>query len=51
MGAMIPALLDLCCIAVACIVGILLYQFHRPLDARGAWLLFAELCLSTARHS
>ncbi len=45
MGALIPALLDLCCIAVACIVGILLYQFHRPLDARGAWLLFAELCL------
>ena len=42
-GAMIPALLDICCIAVACIVGILLYQLHRPLEARDAWLLFAEL--------
>ena len=42
-GAMLPALLDLCCIAVACIAGILFYQIHRPLEARSAWLLFAEL--------
>jgi exopolysaccharide biosynthesis polyprenyl glycosylphosphotransferase len=45
MGAMIPALLDLCCIGVACVAGILLYQLHQPLDGRGAWLLFAELCI------
>src|ERR1700691_3588360 len=45
MGAAIPALLDFCCIAIACIAGILLYELHRPLDGRGAWLLWAELSL------
>jgi FlaA1/EpsC-like NDP-sugar epimerase len=42
-GTMLPALLDLCCIAVAAIGGILLYQLYRPLEARDAWLLLAEL--------
>jgi exopolysaccharide biosynthesis polyprenyl glycosylphosphotransferase len=45
MGVAIPALLDFSCIAVACIAGILLYELHRPLDGRGAWLLWAELSL------
>jgi exopolysaccharide biosynthesis polyprenyl glycosylphosphotransferase len=45
MGAAIPALLDFCCIAIACMAAILLYELHRPLDARGAWLLWAELSL------
>ena len=45
MGVAIPALLDFCSIAVACIAGILLYELHRPLDGRGAWLLWAELSL------
>src|ERR1700734_1626974 len=44
-GLAIPALLDFCCIALACIAGILLYELHRPLDGRGAWLLWAELSL------
>ena len=39
------ALLDFCCIAMACIAGILLYELHRPLDGRGAWLLWAEISL------
>jgi exopolysaccharide biosynthesis polyprenyl glycosylphosphotransferase len=45
MSAAIPVLLDFCCIATACIAAILFYELHRPLDARGAWLLWAELCL------
>jgi exopolysaccharide biosynthesis polyprenyl glycosylphosphotransferase len=45
MGVAIPAFLDSCCIAVACIAGILLYELHRPLDGRVAWLLWAELSL------
>ena len=45
MGVAIPALLDFCCIALACIAGILLYELHRPLDGRGAWLLWAEISL------
>ena len=45
MGVAIPALLDFCCIAIACIAGILLYELHRPLDGRDAWLLWAELSL------
>src|ERR1700691_327018 len=45
MGAAIHALLDLCCIAIACIAGILLYELYRPLDLRDAWLLWAELSL------
>jgi exopolysaccharide biosynthesis polyprenyl glycosylphosphotransferase len=43
-GAAIPALLDLCCVALACLAGLLLYELHRPLDGREAWLLWAELC-------
>lgn len=39
-----PALFDCLSIAVACVAGILLYDLHRPLDARAAWLLWAELC-------
>jgi exopolysaccharide biosynthesis polyprenyl glycosylphosphotransferase len=42
-GMTIPALLDFCSIAIACIAGILVYQLHRPLEARAAWLLWAEL--------
>src|ERR1700691_3564364 len=45
MGAAIHALLDLCCITIACIAGILLYELYRPLDLRDAWLLCAELSL------
>jgi exopolysaccharide biosynthesis polyprenyl glycosylphosphotransferase len=45
MGAAIPALFDFCCIAVACIAGILLYELYRPLGGRGVWLLWAELSL------
>lgn len=41
----IPALLDFVCIALACIAGILLYELHRPLDGRVAWLLWAEISL------
>jgi exopolysaccharide biosynthesis polyprenyl glycosylphosphotransferase len=44
-GVAIPALLDCLSIAVACIAAILLYDLHRPLDSRDAWLLWAELCL------
>src|SRR5271170_5210406 len=44
-AAAIPALFDGCCIAVACIAAILLYELYRPLDGRGAWLLWAELSL------
>jgi exopolysaccharide biosynthesis polyprenyl glycosylphosphotransferase len=44
-GLAIPALLDFCCIAVACIAGILLYELHRPLDGRSAWLLWTEISL------
>jgi exopolysaccharide biosynthesis polyprenyl glycosylphosphotransferase len=43
-GASIPALLDLGCVALACLAGLLLYELHRPLDSRTAWLLWAELC-------
>src|ERR1700684_4464911 len=45
MGVAIPVLLDVCCIALACSVAILLYQLYRPLDRHGAWLLWAEICL------
>src|SRR5271165_3396036 len=45
MGVAIPALLDFCCIALACTAGILLYELHRPLDVRVAWLLWAEISL------
>src|SRR6202044_1506010 len=45
MALAIPALLDFCCIAMACIAGIFLYELHRPLNGRGAWLLCAELSL------
>src|SRR5271156_3705635 len=41
----IPALFDLGCIALACIAGILLYELHRPLEGREAWLLWAEISL------
>ncbi len=44
-GVAIPALLDFGCIALACIAGILLYELHRPLDGRVAWLLWAEISL------
>jgi exopolysaccharide biosynthesis polyprenyl glycosylphosphotransferase len=45
MGVAIPALLDFCCIALACTAAILLYELHRPLDGRVAWLLWAEISL------
>ena len=45
MGVAIPALLDFLCIALACIAGIVLYELHRPLGGRGAWLLWVELSL------
>ena len=44
-GAAIHALLDLCCITIASVAGILLYELYRPLDLRDAWLLCAELSL------
>ncbi len=44
-GGAIPALLDLGCVALACLAGLLLYELHRPMDGREAWLLWAELCL------
>jgi len=47
-GVAMPALLDFCCIAVACIAGILLYARHRPLDDHGVLMLWAELCLKYA---
>jgi exopolysaccharide biosynthesis polyprenyl glycosylphosphotransferase len=43
--AALPALLDFGSIAVAGMVAVLLYELHRPLDAHGAWLLWAELCI------
>jgi exopolysaccharide biosynthesis polyprenyl glycosylphosphotransferase len=43
-GASIPALLDLGCVALACFAGLLLYELSRPIDSRAAWLLWAELC-------
>src|SRR5271155_5326678 len=45
MGVAIPALLDFSCIGLACIAGILLYELHRPLGGRGAWLLWVEISL------
>src|SRR3984885_16221358 len=45
LGAAIHAMLDLCCISIACIAGILLYELYRPLDLRDAWFLCAELSL------
>jgi exopolysaccharide biosynthesis polyprenyl glycosylphosphotransferase len=45
MGMAIPVLLDVCCIALACSVALLLYHLYRPLDDRGAWQLWAEICL------
>ena len=45
MGMAIPALLDFCCIGIACFAGILLYELHRTLDGRAAWLLWAEISL------
>jgi exopolysaccharide biosynthesis polyprenyl glycosylphosphotransferase len=45
MRAAIPALLDFCSIALACVAGILVYELYRPLDGRDAWLLWAELSL------
>ena len=48
MGVTIPALLDFACIALACIAGILLYELHRPLVGRDAWLLWAEISLKYA---
>jgi FlaA1/EpsC-like NDP-sugar epimerase len=45
MGVAIPVLLDLCSIAVGCIVGILCYEVHSPLDRRSTGLLWAELFL------
>jgi exopolysaccharide biosynthesis polyprenyl glycosylphosphotransferase len=44
-GLAIPALLDLGCVALACVAGILLYELHRPLEGRVAWLLWAEISL------
>src|ERR1700733_6359560 len=44
-GLAIPALFDFGCIALACIAGILLYELHRPLEGRNAWLLWAEISL------
>jgi exopolysaccharide biosynthesis polyprenyl glycosylphosphotransferase len=45
LGVAIPPALDFCCIATACVAGILLYELHRPLDGRDAWLLWAEISL------
>jgi exopolysaccharide biosynthesis polyprenyl glycosylphosphotransferase len=45
LGVVIPALLDCCCIGIACIAGILLYELYRPLDVRDAWLLCSEVSL------
>jgi exopolysaccharide biosynthesis polyprenyl glycosylphosphotransferase len=44
-GVTVPALLDFGCIGLACIAGILLYELHRPLNNRDAWLLWAEISL------
>jgi len=44
-GLAIPASFDFGCIALACIAGILLYELHRPLEGRDAWLLWAEISL------
>ncbi len=44
-GVAIPALFDVGCIALACIAGILLYELHRPLEGRDAWMLWAEISL------
>ncbi len=44
-GVAIPALLDVCCIVLACSVAILLYHLYRPLDDHGAWMLWAQICL------
>ena len=41
----IPALFDFACIGLACIAGMLLYELHRPLNSRDAWLLWAEISL------
>ena len=42
-GIAIPALLDFCSVAIACVAGILLYELHRPLDPQAARLLGAQL--------
>src|ERR1700750_1633174 len=42
MGALIPALLDVCCILVACVFAIVCYELDRPLDRHDGWLLWAE---------
>jgi hypothetical protein len=45
LGVAIPSLLDLVCIGLACFAGILLYELHRPLTGRDAWLLWAGISL------
>lgn len=46
MRVAIPALLDLCCVGIACLAGILLYNLHRALDLSAAWQLWAEITLT-----
>src|ERR1700760_650152 len=44
--ATIPALLDLCCIGVACVAGVLLYDLHRALIFSEAWRLWMEISVA-----
>lgn len=45
MGVAIPVLLDLGSIAVGCMVSILCYQAHNPLNGRTAGLFWVDLFL------
>jgi exopolysaccharide biosynthesis polyprenyl glycosylphosphotransferase len=46
MRVAISALLDFCCVGIACLASIFLYDLHRALDSRVAWLLWAEISLT-----
>ncbi|MGC2401957.1 MAG: sugar transferase [Acidobacteriaceae bacterium] len=46
MRAAIPALLDLSCIGIACVAGLLLYDLHRTLEFSVACRLWAEISLT-----
>src|ERR1700761_6232663 len=45
LGLAVPVLLDLSCIAIACIVAIFLYKLQTPTYDRGAASLWTELSL------
>jgi len=41
-----PALLDFCCVGIACFVSVVLYDLHRSLEMPAAWQLCGEISLT-----